>query len=290
MRLLTMFALALSLLVLGCDNGKVTELQNQNKDLSNQIAAKDKYIEDVTSTMNEISNQLESAWSMEKKVIKRANNEEVQKNLTMAELKDHMLSRISDINSILAHNRKRLVDLQHQLKDSKTQYVGLETMSDNLKKTLEEREQSIADLTSHVQNLETQLSEKVQIIATKDTTIQQQSQELKHRLDEINTVFYVVGNKSDLKDKGIIENQGGFLWGLLGSTTTLGTKYDNEYFQVIDKSQQDQIEIPGTIDEIVPQRDSTSYSEVETTDGHTILKIKDPDNFWRENHLAIIVG
>ncbi len=290
MRPLTWCAVILSLLVVGCDNGKISELESQNKDLSGQLAAKDKYIEDVTSTMNEISNQLESAWAMEKKVIKRANNEEVQKNLTMAEVKEHILSRISDINSILAQNRKRLVDLQHRLNESTTKYTGLEAMSDNLKKTLEEREQSIADLTAHVQNLETQLSEKVQVIAARDTTIQQQNQELKHRLDQINTVFYVVGKKGDLKDKGIIENQGGFLWGLLGSVTTLGTNFDNEYFQVLDKSQQDQIEIPGTIDAIVPERDTTSYSKVTTNDGHTILKIKDPDNFWRENHLAIIVG
>jgi chromosome segregation ATPase len=208
----------------------------------------------------------------------------------MAEVKEHILGRISDINSILAQNRKRLVDLQHRLKESTTKYTGLEVMSDNLKKTLEDREQSIADLTAHVQNLETQLSEKVQIIATKDTTIQQQQQELKHRLDKINTVFYVVGKENDLEQKGIIENQGGFLWGLLGSVTTLGTNFDNEYFQVLDKSQQDQIEIPGTINEIVPQRDTTSYSKVTTDDGHTILKIKDPDSFWRENHLAIVVG
>ncbi len=290
MRLSMTIVMALSLLVLGCNSDRIGELENQNKDLSSQLATKDKYIEDVTSTMNEISNQLENAWAMEKKVIKRANSEEVQKNLTTAELKEHILSRISDINSLLAQNRKRLVDLQHRLKESTTRYTGLEAMSDDLKKTLEEREQSIADLTAHVQSLEAQVSEKVQIIAARDTTIQQQKQELKHRLDQINTAYYVVGKKSDLKDKGIIENQGGFLWGLLGSVTALGTNFDNEYFQVFDKSQQDQIEIPGTIDEIVPRRDTTSYSEVTTNDGHTILKIKDPDNFWRENHLAIIVG
>lgn len=290
MRTVLICSVAFAFLMVGCDKGKLAELQNKNQELTKELAQKDQYIEDVTATMNEIHNQLESAWSMEKKVIRQANSGEVRANLSQAELKQKILSRISDINAILAQNRKRLVDLQHRMKSAKTQYVSLEAMSDNLKKTLEEREQSIADLNAHVQNLETELGEKVRIIATRDTTISQQKQMLDDRVSQLHTVFYVVGKRGDLKDKGIISNEGGFLWGLLGSTTTLGTKYDNEYFQTIDKTQQSQIEIPGTIDEIVPRRDESSYKSVVTDDGHTILTITDPDTFWQESHLAIVVG
>ena len=62
MRVLASITVVLSVLMLGCDSGKVTELENKNKDLASQLVTKDKYIEEVTSTMNEIHDQLESAW------------------------------------------------------------------------------------------------------------------------------------------------------------------------------------------------------------------------------------
>ncbi len=287
MRIISVFVVALFVLA-GCDNGKQAELENQNKDLKAQLASKDQYIQDVTSTISEIHNQLEGAWSMERKVLRESSRGEMGQTLTPADLKQKILSRISDISHTLAANHKKVTDLERRLKESTTQYSGLSAMVDDLKKTIEEREKSIADLNARVSSLQSEVLAKAAMIAQRDTTISNQSRLLDDQVRTMNTVFYVIGKRSDLKDKGVITREGGFLWGLIGATTVLSSDYDGGYFAALDKTKYSEIEVPGKIDEIVPERAQGSYAAQETGDGHTILKIIKPDNFWRENHLVII--
>ncbi len=288
MRKGTLVAIVVLLAVVGCDNGKQQELESQNSQLKNELASRDQYIQDVTSTINDIHNQLEDAWSKEKKVLRASKKDETEKTLTDAELKQSIISRISDIRHTLAQNRARINSLEGRLKTASTQYTGLQAMVDDLKKTLDEREKTIADLNLRVENLQGDVNAKAVMIAERDTTIQNQSRMLDDNTRQINTVFYVVGKRSELKDKGIITREGGFLWGLLGATTVLSANYDGGQFEAVDKTKESEIEIPGRIDEIVPQRAEGTYAAQETGDGHTILKIINPDNFWRENHLVII--
>ena len=47
----------------GCGNQE--ELEQRNNELARELASKDRFIEEVTSTVNEIHNSLESAWAIE---------------------------------------------------------------------------------------------------------------------------------------------------------------------------------------------------------------------------------
>ncbi len=129
---------------------------------------------------------------------------------------------------------------------------------------------------------------KDHVIAVQDTTIRDFTRQLNRRTTQLNTVYFVAGKKNDLKGKGIIEDEGGVLWGLLGTTTVLTGHPDGDYFQSLDKTTDSTIEVTGAIDQIIPKRDVKSYAQEETGDGHTILRIIDPESFWRENHLVIV--
>jgi hypothetical protein len=106
-------------------------------------------------------------------------------------------------------------------------------------------------------------------------------------MTQMNTVYYVVGKKDDLEKKGIVADEGGFLWGLLGSTTVLAGNFNPDLFQKIDKTKQAQIDVTGKIVEIIPKRDAGSYSTTEAG-GQTVLKIVNADQFWKVNRLVII--
>ncbi len=288
MRRLTVVVVAVLVFgLLGCDNGEREKLESQNKDLQSQLASKDQYIQEITSTISDIHNQLEDVWSKEKKVL-RASKKDEGKTLTEADLEKSIYSRISDINATLAANRKRVNNLERRLKDATTQYSGLQSMVDDLKKQLDDREKSIADLTARVQGLQEDVNAKTATIAQRDTTIANQARQLDDQTNKINTVFYVAGKRSDLKEKGVITREGGILWGLLGSTTVLSNNYDSGSFEALDKTRDSEIRISGKIDEIIPQRAEGTYAAQETPDGITILKILKPESFWRENHLVII--
>jgi hypothetical protein len=276
---------AILLLLTGCNQ---SELENKNKELQSQLDAKDKYIEEVTSAINEIHNQLESTWAMENKVIQQSTAKEGGKAPTQLQVKQQILSRISDIDSILAANRKKLSNLQSKLKNAAVQYAGLQKMVEDLKATLEEREKTLAELQARVTTLESVVTEKTKVIAAREATIDDQTKELNSRMTQMNTVYYVVGKKDDLEKKGIVADEGGFLWGLLGSTTVLAGNFNADLFQKMDKTKDFQIDVPGKIAEIIPKRDAGCYSVEENSAGHTIVKVLKADQFWKVNRLVVI--
>jgi hypothetical protein len=285
MRTSKIIAIAVLLVFTGCNQ---SELENKNKELQQQLAAKDQYIEEVTSAINEIHNQLENIWAMENKVIQQSLSKEGAKAPTHLQVKQQILSRISDIDSILAANRKKLANLQNRLKSASLQYAGLQKMVDDLKATLEEREKTLADLQARVQSLETQVTEKTRVIAAREATIDDQSKQLNEKTQQMNTVYYVVGKKDDLKGKGIIADEGGVLWGLFGTTTVLAGNFNADLFQKMDKTKESQIDVPGKISEVIPKRDASSFSMEETSGGHTMVKIINSDQFWKVNRVVIV--
>ena len=272
-------------MVSGCGQ---SELENRNKELQKQLEAKDQYIEEVTSAINEIHNQLESTWAMENKVLQQSSAREGAKPPTHLQVKQQILSRISDIDSILAANRKKLSNLQARLKNAAVQYAGLQKMVEDLKATLEEREKTLTDLQARVKSLESEIGEKTRVIAAREATIEDQSDQLKERTRQLNAVYCVVGKKDDLKKQGIIADEGGVLWGLLGTTTVLAGNFNADLFTKMDRTKEFQVDVPGKIAEVIPKRDAGSYSMEETSGGHTILKIIKPDQFWKVNRLVIV--
>ncbi|HTP12006.1 MAG TPA: hypothetical protein VMM37_00175 [Bacteroidota bacterium] len=277
---------AFALIVAGCGND--TNLQSENDKLKQELQAKDQYVEEMTSSINDIHSQLENAWSMEKNVVRQTTNVEGGHKLTPAEVKMRIFDRISSIDSVLASNKKKVASLLYRLKTAATQYAGLKKMVDDLKANLDEREKSIADLQDRVQRLEGEVGNKDRVIAVQDTTIRTQNRQLFNRTRQLNTVYYTIGDRSTLRDEGLIEDRGGVLWGLLGTTTVLSSAYDNGFFHPLDKTVDSTIDVSGRIDELVPKRDKNSYAEVGAGDGHTILRITDPQNFWRDTRLVVI--
>ena len=283
MRTIIAMMIGLSLIVAGCSDKKAeNDLQKRNQELTAQLAQKDQFIEDMTSSMGEIHDRLESVWAKEKNVMRQASKTSAEGKVAMtpAELKAAALSRINDINTTLARNRKQLARLQARLDASETKYKGLQTLLDDLKTQLAEREQSVADLQTRVQNLQDTVTQQTQIIAARDATIEDQK-------NAINLVYYLIGSEDQLEKDSVITDEGGFPWGLFGSTTVLTSNFDEDQFQTLDRTKALTIEVPGTVDELVPQRSRDSYS-IDQADGHATLHILKPGNFWRQEHLVIV--
>ncbi|MBI3579747.1 MAG: hypothetical protein HY276_05465 [Ignavibacteriales bacterium] len=285
MRMIIGVLLMFSLIFAGC--GKQEELEQRNKELAQELQSKDKFIEEVTSNINEIHGALEAAWAMEKKIVRQTTTAEGSKALTSAELKQSILSRISDMSSALSDNRKKITSLEKRLKGLNVQYVSLTKMVDQLKTDLEEREKSITELQSRIQSLESDVAKKAEIIAARETTIASHESTILEQRKMMNTVYFAVGSRDELKKKGVITEEGGILWGLLGTTTTLAGNFDVAQFEPVERSRT-AIEVSGAIDEIVPKRDESFYTKEQSENGHTILRIVKPESFWRENHLVIV--
>ena len=283
------FIIVFSFILVGCGKSpEQIEIERQNAQLKQDIASKDRFVEDVTSTINDIHNKLESTWALEKNILRRNPTFEEGKMLSGPDMKAKIMDRISTISSILSENRKKLATLQQRLSESKTQYAGLSKMADDLKKTLDDREKTIAMMQTQVLNLQGEVLTKTKVIAARDETIAERDAAIENQTKQINTVYYVAGKKSELKEKNIVSREGGIFWGLFGATTVLTNTFHDGDFIPLDKTKDMLIEITGTIDEIVPERDPDSYTKEEKPDHRTLLTITKPEIFWRESHLAIV--
>ena len=282
MRTTIAFLVVFSFIIAGCGKSKEQiEMEKQITQLKEEIASKDKFVEEVTSTINDIHNKLESTWAMQKNIVQKTPTVENGKMLSQVDLKTRIMDRISNISTIITENRKKIANLQHKLAEQKTQYAGLSLLVDDLKKSLDEREKTIDSMRTQVQNLEGDIASKIKTITVRDETIENQTKQM-------NKVYYVAGKKSELEEKKIVSREGGILWGLVGTTTILTNTYTDEEFTPLDKSKDMLIEVAGNIKEIVPVRDTASYTKEEKPDKRTLLTIKNPEIFWRDSHLAIV--
>jgi septal ring factor EnvC (AmiA/AmiB activator) len=285
----TLVAIALcSVLVIGCsDKEKEQALQQQlaqaqadKESVQKLLTERDTYLEGVMKEINDIYTDLEKARTKEGTLTQRTQSVEAKQ--ASLDSRKQLLDNIQDIGLTLKDNRKRIGDLRARVKSLNVKIASLDSLISNLQNTLLEREQSIARLESHVQGLEQTVAEKTAVIADKENQLNEQKRKM-------NTVFYITGSRSELKEKGIITDEGGFLWGLLGSTTVMAPDVNPSDFTALDMRKDSTIHVDGKIVEILPHRKADLFATSSQDEKGSDLKILEPDKFWREQYLVVVL-
>ena len=277
----------LALVEAGCSNAnreqelqrQLSQVQAADSTMREGIADRDKYMEQVMTAVNESYASLEKARVREGGVAERATGVEGSAKKTNVVTREDLLKDLREISSTLQENRKRIGTLQSKNRSNGRQLAGLDTLIENLKVSLKEREESIAQLQGRIQGLEANVAENTRTIAGKDSL-------LDLRLKAINTAYYVIGTRDELKRKGIISDAGGFLWGLLGSTTVLADSLDESRFSPVDRTKGQLIQVDGKIDQILPKRIAGTFAMAGSDSALTIIS---PEKFWQQRYLVIVV-
>ncbi len=283
-----LFIVCCSVWLFGCDNGKeqlrqqVAQLQGEQTSLQQSLADRDKYLDEVLRGINDVYADLEKARVKEGKLVERAGSADMPARLTDAATRQTLLNNIGEIGTALKANRKRIAELETKMKGYRGELASLNKMVDNLKQTLQEREQSIAMLDSTVRGLQTSVAEQTKTITEKDGIIDQQQKTM-------NTAYLIIGTRKELRDKGIITDEGGFLWGLLGSTTVMANGVNRSLFTPIDKTKDQSVSVQGKIDEVLPHRNEDAFATAQPVENSSVLTITRPDEFWQDDYLVIVV-
>jgi hypothetical protein len=278
------------LLVFGCSNREkeqalqtqIAQVERDRSSVQQVLSERDQYLEEVVQAVNQIYADLEKARVKEGQIVKRAEGSDSPMAAKTLDTRQNLLRNISEIGTSLKENRKKIGELQARIKSYHGEIASLAELVDKLKASLEEREQSIAQLQVRVQGLEATVIEKTKLIQEKDTLLERQRR-------KINTVFYVVGTRDELKKKGIITDEGGFLWGLLGSTTIMAGGIDPSSFSPLDRTKDSTLHFQGKIDEILPRRSDDFFAEASIGENDTELRILQPEQFWQNNYLVVVL-
>ena len=186
-------------------------------------------------------------------------------------------------------------DADTRLKASARQIRNLTHISDSLRATLE---QTVASLQETITAQRDQLTA---LTATVDT-LHAQNVALTDTVSTMtvreNTVYYVIGTKDQLKEKGLIVEEGGsrVFWVLWKTGTTLqpARNIDATQFTAIDRRQVMEIPLPvatGTY-RILSRQDPNFLETKPDANGHITspsLRITSPEQFWVNSRFLIIL-
>ncbi len=191
---------------------------------------------------------------------------------------------------------RRLNEIEPRLRDSERRIGELTTLSDSLRAALQS---TVANYHAVVESqkatiiaLSDQVNELVAVKAALEDSLGSVSQ-------RENTVYYVVGTKQELLERGIVVEEGGarFLFVLWksGETLTPARELDRSAFTAINKRDVTEIPLPDAAKEYrIASRQALAYLATPPAEDNTIrgtarIRIADSEQFWAASKFLIIV-
>ena len=277
------------ILVLGVGCGPSQETQQRMAELEEAAVQKDSLlmeIADLGRFMSDVSAEL-SDVSLE------GSGLEVMLESPQQASRDSVLVRIRYLNDRVDKGERRLTQSQQRIRslalESDTLEALLAETIRSYERTLENQRATIVVLNDRVTLLE---ADNLRLAATLDTVATQ----LDTLKTETGTVYYVVGTKNDLLDRGLVEKEGGsrvlFIFGKRGETLVPARELDPAEFTAIDKHQITTIPLPDSAAEYeIASRHPTDQVWL-SEDGKirgSALVIASPDQFWQGSKFLIVV-
>ena len=183
--------------------------------------------------------------------------------------------------------------MNKKLKNSWYQNSKLKKLTESLQKQIQEKEESIANLTAQVNELNGKVDNLNGQVAQLSDTVQSLSAEnqlkgklLNEKTDRLHTAYYVIGTTKELRDQHVISATGGLLG--IGRTDKLNDQIDMSKFTAIDITKTTTIPVSGRKISVVTAHPANSY-KIEGTDKEVeAITITNPEEFWKASKYLVV--
>lgn len=211
-----------------------------------------------------------------------------QKNYESIDGYPEIIDDISGIQKTLQLRQRQLSEMERNLEESSLHNDELKGVIRALRKQVDSQLESITRLKIQISKAETDierlnkevdsLNAKVKEVYDEKELIATSSQRL---ADELNTCYFVVATKNDLKKHNIIET------GFLRHTKILKNDFDKSFFIVNDRRSLDTINLNSSKSKILTNHPEDSYEIVEKN-RNQFLHITNPEKFWSLTNYLVI--
>lgn len=260
---------------------EVERLQQENVELKDQLATKDDTFNDFFGSLNEIEENLALIKEKEN-IISEGTQNSLEGNSDMME---NINEDIRMIGELMEKNRQIINRLNRDISNSTVKVAEFEKMVTRLNEQIEEKELEIGNLKEQLGQMNVRVDYLSATVDTLQQVAQQRQQVIEEKISEINTAFYTMGSRRELRDWGIVTREGGFLG--IGRTNRLNTAFDHSNFTRIDITQTREITVAGLNPIfITPHPEGTWEYRVE--DDVTYLVILEPVKFWSASKYLVI--
>lgn len=282
---LVMCIIALAMMPSCRDNTTTDESQRQdsiNTELNDSLATALAEKDSLMALMNEINDGMSEIKQMQDIVSVQDLSRETP------DRKEQLRNDMVAIQQAIAERQKKLNDLEKRLKQSTNYTAEMKKTIESLKKQLQSQQSTIDDLTrqlaaAHVEisNLNTRV-DSLKTVNTEVTREKTEAQAESRRLEnELNTCYYAIGSKKELKANKIIET------GFLRKTKIMEGDFEKSYFTKADKRTLNQIPLHSKKAEVMSKHPAGSYS-ISDNGGTKTLVINDPSRFWEYSNYLVV--
>lgn len=279
-----MIAAVMAVMLVGCNQVSKEQYQqatSTNDSLMYVALQQGNEIYELSTTLNAVSEQLDQINGQ----IALSNGED--QNLVSR--RERLLEQLAMVKQTIAEKQQALDELQKKYSAQLGQNKVLKQTIDRLQTEVAGYEAKVADLktvvASHEQKIEgltTTLTETQQALDTRIEQAEQQQEVINTQDEMLNTGYYIVAEKSRLKELGLLE--GGFL--TKKRLTRQG--FSSEGFTKVDIRQLTELPLGARKVDILSSHPSDSYQLLEQADGTRKLVIKDASNFWSNTRYLVV--
>jgi len=288
-----MFMAVCALTLASCNQKSETNpAMIQNDSLRSVIEARDKEINDMMGTLNEIQAGFQSINEAEQRVsIAQTGENGTDKSAVLKE-------NVRFIAQRMAENRELIKKLQQQLRETGFKGDQMKKALDQLTTQLTEKDKELkqlrADLEAkniHIAELDqtiTNLNEDVATLTTEKENLTTEkenltadnaskAQTITTQDAQLNTAWYAFGTKKELKAQNVLD-KGDVLRG----------SFNKSYFTKVDIRVDKEFKLYSKSAKVLTSHPSNSYNLSKDVNGQYVLRITDPNTFWSTSKYLVV--
>lgn len=269
--------------MISCNGNKEKEQQSlaeiSKQELATALSERDQLlslVKEVSAGLNEIK-QLENIMTITASQPAENPSQKTQILSDIASLKEKIQQRKTQLNDLENKLQKSTINNKELKETIDALRVQMDTQIEeieSLRKQLTAANEQIGVLNNTVDSLNTTVS----TVTDERNTAQEASVRLEN---ELNTCYYVVARKSELKDHNIIES------GFLRKTKLMKGDFDKGFFVISDKRTLTTLPLNTEKAKILTNHPASSY-EVAEENGMKVIRITNPDQFWSLTNYLVV--
>jgi hypothetical protein len=260
----------------------LSQMETQKVSYTQQLTSRDSSIGEWVTTFGEIEKNIALIKEKEHIISTNSATGELSKNN-----KQQILTDIKYINTLLELNKKKIASLNGQLSKSGGTIKGLQSTITGLEASVKQSESDIAELKATLLNKKFEIEQ----LNTEKTDLQvavvQKDEKISTQTYEMNKAFIACGTYKELKAKGLLTKEGGFIG--LGKTKTLASNLPDSSFKQIDITVTKSIPVNSKNAKLISEHPANSYQLMRDKDKKIeSIEITDPAQFWKVSKYAVV--
>jgi hypothetical protein len=268
--------------------------RTQVEQMTTVAAAKDSLVRDLAETtrlLSDINTEI-----LKVSVSKKTNEPVVGGEGLATNDRAMVLKRVQELTSRLKANETRLAASQKRLRQLTSTTDSLRSFANDLQATIDGLNATLESQRNTIATMEADLTGARQQVATLTTEKQVLTDTVSTLTTRENQVFYVIGTRSDLKQRGIIKEEGGtrfLIFTRTGEVMKPGDNLDPAAFTEVDRRTVTEIKLPDPNKEYqLVSNQNIAYSTIPLDAKGRIkgsLQITSPERFWGQHKFLILV-